>query len=282
MTTTDGPNSPTNFCIAKRCASRPRRPGRKHWNCKQAGVDPLLQIDADRCHVANDLGLGLLEGEVQGALPATAGGVAELRGQRRLAGAGGAADEHGAALVEASVTEHRVEPGDAGRHPLGGHAVAQTERRDRQHRDTGRADQERVLVRPVQRAPVLQDPQPPGRRLLGHAVVEHDHAVRDVLLDAMPRERAVATLAGDHRRDAAFLEPAEQAPQLGPQDRRVRERAEQGLDRVDHDPLGADLVDRRADPHEQPVEVPVAGLCHLFADHRDVVDDEHARRPRVA
>ena len=35
MTTTAGSNSPTNFCMAKRCASRPSRLGRKHWNCSR-------------------------------------------------------------------------------------------------------------------------------------------------------------------------------------------------------------------------------------------------------
>ena len=35
MTTTAGSNSPTNFCIANRCASRPSRLGRKHRNCSR-------------------------------------------------------------------------------------------------------------------------------------------------------------------------------------------------------------------------------------------------------
>ena len=83
-----------------------------------------------------------------------------------------------------------------------GHAVLQAERGDRQHRDAGLADEERVLVGPVQRAAVLEDAQAAGRGLLGHAVVEHDHAVRDVLLDAVAGQRPVAALAGDHRRDA--------------------------------------------------------------------------------
>ena len=86
--------------------------------------------------------------------------------------------------------------------------MLQAERGDRQHRHARLADQERVLVGAVQRAAVLEDPQPPGRGLLGHAVVEDDHAVRDVLLDAVAGQRPVAPLAGDHRRDPAVLEPA--------------------------------------------------------------------------
>ena len=49
-------------------------------------------------------------------------------------------------------------------------------------------DQERVLVGAVGRAAVLDDPQPPRRDLLVDAVVEHDHAVRDVLLEPLPGE----------------------------------------------------------------------------------------------
>ena len=92
--------------------------------------------------------------------------------------------------------------------------MPQPERRDRQDRHAGLADEERVLVGPVQRAAVLEDAQPSGRGLLGHPVVEHDHAVRDVLLDAVAGEGAVAPLAGDHRGDPPLLEPAEQAAQL--------------------------------------------------------------------
>lgn len=94
----------------------------------------------------------------------------------------------------------------------------------------------------------------------------------------MARERAVAALAGDDRGHAAILQPAEQAPQLDAQRRGVLEGAEQGLDRVDDDARGADLVDRRAETQEQTVEVPVSGLLDLRAGDVDVVDDELAVR----
>ena len=91
---------------------------------QQAGVDPPLQVDADRGHVADDLGLGLLEGEVHA--PARRG--AQVASQNCAASVdlpvpARAADQHGAAPVEAAVAEHGVEAGDAGRHPLGGHVV---------------------------------------------------------------------------------------------------------------------------------------------------------------
>ena len=75
---------------------------------------------------------------------------------------------------------------------------------------------------PCDGAAVLDDAQPPGRDLLGDPVVEQDHAVGDVLLQALAGERALAALAGDDRGDALVLEPAEQPAQLGAQDRLVR------------------------------------------------------------
>jgi hypothetical protein len=105
-------------------------------------------------------------------------------------------------------------------------------------------------------------------------VVEHDDAVRDVLLDARARQLAVPALAGDHRGHAAVLQPAEQAPQLSAQHPGVLQRSEQGLDRVDDHALGTDLVDRGPKAQEQPVEVPVAGLLDLRPHNADVVDHE--------
>ena len=58
---------------------------------------------------------------------------------------------------------------------------------------------------------------------------------------------SVAPLAGDDRRDALVLEPAEQPPQFGPQDGRVGQAGEEGFDRVQDHPLGPDRVDG-ADP----------------------------------
>ena len=66
----------------------------------------------------------------------------------------------------------------------------------------------------------------------------------------------------------SLLEPAEETAQLGPQNGGVGERAEEVLDRVDDDPLGADRVDRGAEAEEEPVEVPVAGLLDLRPGRR--------------
>ena len=149
--------------------------------------------------------------------------------------------------------------------------MLQPDRRDRQHRHPVAPDQERVLVRAVQGAAVLEHPQPSRGGLLADPVVKHDHAVRDVLLDAVAGQRPFATLAGDHGGHAALLEPAEQPPQLGAQDRGVLERAEQRLDGVEDNALGADLVDRGTEPDEQPAEVPGAGLLQVAGRELDVV-----------
>ena len=127
---------------------------------------------------------------------------------------------------------------------------------------------------PCARAAVLDHAQPPGRDLVVDAVVEQDHAVGDVLLQALPGQRPVAALAGDDGRDPLVLQPAEQPPQLGAQDGLVGQAGEERLERVEDDPLGADRVDRVAEADEQPLEVVLAGLLDLAPVDLDVIDDE--------
>ena len=152
--------------------------------------------------------------------------------------------------------------------------VVQPQRGDRQHRDAVRADQERILVGAVRRAAVLDDAQPPRGDLVVDAVVQQDHAVGHVLLEAVAGQRVLAALAGDDRGHAAILQPAEQAPQLGAQDGVVRQAGEQRLDRVEHDALGADRVDRMAEADEEALEVVLAGLLDLAALDADEVERE--------
>jgi hypothetical protein len=72
---------------------------------------------------------------------------------------------------------------------------------------------------PMGRAAVLHDAQAAGGDLVAHAMVEQDHAIGHVFLQAMPRHHLRAALAGDHRRKAAILDPAEEPPQFGAQHR---------------------------------------------------------------
>ena len=154
--------------------------------------------------------------------------------------------------------------------------MLQAERGDGHHRHAGLADQERVLVGPVVRAAVLEHPEPPGGGLLAHAVVEHDHAVRHVLLDAVARQRPGAALARDDRRDAAVLEPPEEAAELRTHRCAVGEGREEVLDRVDHHALGADRLDGGCEADEQALQIPGARLHDLARFDAHVLEREPA------
>ena len=102
-------------------------------------------------------------------------------------------------------------------------------------------------------------------------MVQEDHAIADVLLQAVAGERALALLARDDGGDALFLEPAEQPAQLGPQNRLVGQAGKERLDRVEDDAFGADRLDHAVEPHEQAFEVVFAGLLDLAAFDADVI-----------
>ena len=126
--------------------------------------------------------------------------------------------------------------------------VGEGHRRDREDRDAVAADQERVFVSAVDAAPVLDDPQPPGRDLVRDPVVEGDDTVRDILFEPVLGDGPVPALARDNGGDAPVLEPEEEPAQLRPEDGLVREAGEDGLEGIDGDTLCADLVDHRAEP----------------------------------
>jgi hypothetical protein len=237
-------------------------------------VDPRLEVEADRPHVSDHLLGRFLEHEGEAAFSAPAGRVHEVGSQAALAGAGGAGHEDRAAPKIASALEHRVEPGDTARDSLGRHGMTEPHRSHRQHGHPVGVDEERVLVGAVGRAAVFHDAKPPRRDLLGHPVVEQDHRVRHVFFEALSRQRALAPLAGDHGRHALVFEPAEQAAQLGPENRLVGEPREQRLNRIEHDATGADRVDGEAEPDEESLEIVLAGLLDLAALDPDVVEHD--------
>ena len=90
--------------------------------------DPRREVGADGAPVAQQLLGGFLIGEKERALAAAARGV---------------------------------EPRTAGGDALRGDPVIEVERSDRQHREPALADNERVFVRAVRRAAILQYAQPP-------------------------------------------------------------------------------------------------------------------------
>ena len=104
-------------------------------------------------------------------------------------------------------------------------------------------------------------------------MIEKDHAVADVLLNPVARKRLVALLAGDDDRDTLVLEPPKQPPQLRAKNRLVRQAGKECLHRVQHHPLGADLLDHRVKADEQAFQVVLAGLLDLTTFHVDIVDD---------
>ena len=105
-------------------------------------------------------------------------------------------------------------------------------------------------------------------------MIQQDHAVGDVFFQAVPCKLPLAPLAGDDRRYALILEPAEQPPQLRTQDHRIAKAAEQGLDGVQHDPFGTDGVDGVAQANEQPFQVVFARLLDLAAFDPHVVQGD--------
>ena len=111
--------------------------------------------------------------------------------------------------------------------------------RDRQHADAIGIDEERILVRAVVRATVLDHPQPARRDLIVHAMVEQDDRIRDVLLESLPCQGTVAAFARDQRGHALVFQPSEQPAQFGAQDGVVLQPRKQRFDGIEDDPSGA-------------------------------------------
>ena len=72
-------------------------------------------------------------------------------------------------------------------------------------------DEERKFVGAVGGATVLHDAHAPRRYLFRDAVVEQDHAVRDVFFEPMPGEGSRPALGRDDGRHLADLQPAARA-----------------------------------------------------------------------
>ena len=87
---------------------------------------------------------------------------------------------------------------------------------------------------------------------------------------------SVAPLAGDHDGEVTLLEPAEQAAELAADDGLVREGAEQNLDRVEYDALGANRLDGHLEPDEQPLQVEGTRLDDLRGVEPEGVDSQQA------
>ena len=197
---------------------------------ERIAVEMRLEVDSHRTHVADDLVGRFLEGEVEASLAAAAGRVHERGAERRFSRPREAGNQHAGAAVIAAKTKHRVETGDARRHRLLRDRITEAGRGDRHHADPLVVDQERIFVRAVGRAAVLDDAQSTGRDLVLDPVVEQDDAVRDIFLDAVPGQLPIAAFAGDDGGDALVLQPGEQPAQLRTKDRRIGKAGEEGLE----------------------------------------------------
>ena len=165
-----------------------------------------------------------------------------MRRHGRLAAAGHAGNQDARTFVVSFALQHLIEIGDAARQPLDRRLVGKAARRNRHHSDALFVDDERVFVGAVGRAAILDDAQAARGKLIVDAVVEQDDAVGDVFLQAVARQCAFAALAGDDGGDAPGLEPLEQPAQFGAQHLLVFQAAEERLDGVHNNALGADRV----------------------------------------
>ena len=229
-------------------------------------------MQADGTHVAHNLAGGLLEREVERALPAPGGGLGKECGGAGFPRAGRAREQNAAAAKKAVPAEHRVKPWDARGNPLAGRRVIQPQRRDGQHSDAVVTDEEGIFIGAMRRAAVFHHPQMPRGNLFIDPMVEHDDTVGHIFLQPMARQVFAPGLGSDERRHAFVFEPAEEPAQLGAQDGLVGQAGEQRFQRVQHHAFGADGINRVTEPDEQPFQVILAGLLDFTALDVNVIE----------
>ena len=113
-----------------------------------------------------------------------------------------------------------------------------------------------------------------GRHLIDHAMIERDHAIGDIFLQAIAGQRAVAALAGHDHRDALFLQPAKEPAEFRAHDALIGQAGEKSFDRVEHHPLRLDRIDRVAEPDKEPFEIVFARLLEFAAIDEDVIEHQ--------
>ena len=175
---------------------------------EQTLFHPLFQVDADGAHVADDLVAGLLEGEIEAALAAPAGGVDEMGGHARFAGSGGAGDQDAAPPVVAfppSMVSRRGTPVETRSLEAGW---------SRPREEIGMTEKPCSSIRKGYSLVPWAEPRYLTIRMRrvaicsAHLVAEKDHAVGDVLFQAEAGQGPLALLAGDDGGDAlVFKKP---------------------------------------------------------------------------
>ena len=123
----------------------------------------------------------------------------------------------------------------------------------------------------MQRAAIFDDAYAPDGCLAAHAMVEQNDAVGNIFLQPLTRQRLVATLAGDDRGYAAFFQPVEQAAQFGAQDERIGQAGKNRFNRIQHNALGADAVNRIRETDEQTIQIKLPAFFNFTAFDTHVV-----------
>ena len=108
-----------------------------------------------------------------------------MRGDGRFSSPGPAREEVAGAFEVSFAREHGIKLRHSCRHPLIDGAVLEPQRGDGQDGDTVFIDQEGILVCTMRGATIFHDAQAAGRQILDDAMVEQDHAIGDILFDAM-------------------------------------------------------------------------------------------------
>ena len=211
---------------------QPEGAGSGRVKLKQTAPQPGLKINSDGAHVAQHFIGRLFRSHVQGSFSAFARRPYKVGSQTAFPSPRATRHQNARTAVETFSAKHRVQPRNTARNCLDRRLMLQLQGTERKNRKAGRSDQEWILARSVQCAPVLDHAQPSDRSLLLDPVVEQNHAVGHVLLNAGPSQFPVSALRGDDRCDSPRLQPLEQPPQFRAQNVGVREPREQSFDGV--------------------------------------------------
>jgi hypothetical protein len=93
------------------------------------------------------------------------------------------------------------------------------------------------------------------------SLIEHDHAVTDVLVQPVAGQRGVAGLRCDNRGDPQLFEPGEQPAQLPPQDQFVGQAGQEGAEAVEGNTLGSDRLDCGLEVDKKAIQIELP-RCH--------------------
>ena len=246
---------------------------------QQPRVDPALEVDADRAHVAHDL---------VGATPRRRRTAPAPRGRRRhrptcaamrrLAGAGRAADQHRGAAVDAARRASRRARAMPVRHPLLGGARSRAPTEVMRPTTSPRSrDQERVLVRAVQEPRYFTMRR--RRVAISSSTRWSSTITQSETYSSMPKRVSVplaAALAGDHRRQPRSLSQRNSRPSSARTMASLASAANSTSMVSSTTRLAPTASTAAAEPDEQALEVEVAGLDDLGGVDVDGVDDEPA------